>query len=232
MNNGFPLFFTQVSERLGRYDEVQNKVEFISKNFPALQYPKLLDICCGAGHFTRALANKGYQTTGIDISYEQINLAKEQCSLTEYIQCDMKSPPDRKFDLIINTYSSFGYGQIPQEDLAALHSWYEVLRHGGFLIIELTDLEKAKHDFPWPSKSKNRVNDDVKENFHMDWELQLLTVTYQLGEQQYNGFTRIYSCEQLYEMLTSVGFTIINKAGDFNFTPKKEHQRLVLTCTK
>lgn len=232
MSNAFPIFFTHISDKLGRYKEVGDKVEAISTNYPVEKYPKILDICCGIGHYTRALAKKGYQTTGIDLSPEQIAQAKKECKKTKYLVCDMSTPPADTFDLIINTYSSFGYGLTPGHDQQMLNSWFYVLRKGGVLIMELTDLEKAKYDFPWPATHKTRINNGVEEFLKMDWEKQLLTVYYRYQSESYSGFTRIYSGEQISNMLSIAGFNIMSLAGDFNQSLKQENQRLVITCTK
>ncbi len=44
---------------------------------------KLLDVACGEGSFAVAMANKGWNVTGIDQSEEMLRLAKHRASQTK-----------------------------------------------------------------------------------------------------------------------------------------------------
>ncbi len=53
---------------------------FIRRIIVHLQPPitgRMLDAACGRGRHSRALAEKGFDVTGIDLSFESINVAKE-----------------------------------------------------------------------------------------------------------------------------------------------------------
>ena len=47
-----------------------NKLDYIFKKYG--KESTILDCCCGVGRHCRALAEKGYKVTGIDISKKQI----------------------------------------------------------------------------------------------------------------------------------------------------------------
>ena len=52
----------------------------------------MLDCCCGVGRHCRALAEKGYKVTGIDISKKQIENAKKINGIknTTYYNMDVR----------------------------------------------------------------------------------------------------------------------------------------------
>lgn len=229
---GFPLFFCEASDDLGRYKDVQYKVQCIVDHFPVATYPKILDVCSGLGHFAGNLQSRGYKVTGVELSSDQVNKARELHGEVRFLVGDMGEVPREDFDMVLNTYSSFGYRPTVAEDQDVLGSWYAAMRHEGVLVMELTDLERAKESFNYPNSIIVRDNGVIKEELRCDWQNQMLYVSYEKGEQRYNGFTRLYSQEQLSDMLKAAGFRDIKLAGDFKGSQKKPTDRLVITCLK
>lgn len=67
--NGFPTLFVEVSTELGRYEKQESAVQTIAACYPPTDYPRVLDICTGPGHFAGHLAQAGYDVTGIELSH-------------------------------------------------------------------------------------------------------------------------------------------------------------------
>src|SRR5947207_10667210 len=84
-----------------------------------------LDMGCGAGRHSIALARKGFQVTGVDQSPFLLTKAREKSlgAPVEYVQADMRkfSRPGA-FDLAVSMYTSFGYFDTREEDLAVLRN--------------------------------------------------------------------------------------------------------------
>lgn len=232
MSTAFPMFFVEVSAELGRYKNLDEKASQIAARFPPAKYKDILDICCGIGDFAGCLRGYGYQVAGIDLSAEQISYAQSNHPDIEFLIADMEDIPEKKYDIILNTYSSFGYRDTSQADTAVLKTWFARLRSGGLLIMELTDLEKAKINFNYPNNSITRKSGSVTERLTIDWETQILDVTYSKQMNSYNGFTRIYSSSQITQMLAAAGFEILTQCGDFGHKTKEREDRLVITCVK
>lgn len=231
---GFPIKFVEMSDALGRYDKIAAAAGHLASRLPPAQFPRMLDICCGTGHWAAAMAGLGYRVTGIDSSEEQIEAARARCGEARFVVGDMAEPPAGPFDLVLNTYSSFGYGLTKDEDLRMLRAWWSVLRYGGCMILEMADIERARHVF---GTSDRVVRGDgvkmPKEDLRMDWEQQMLFVDYTMGEWQWGGFTRFYSADELAGMLETAGFNRVSVAGDFSgMQPKRPEDWMVLTCWK
>ena len=50
----------------------------------------LLDLCCGTGSLTWAMASRGYETIGVDASADMLALAaskSEKCAITPLLLC-------------------------------------------------------------------------------------------------------------------------------------------------
>lgn len=100
---------------------------------------RVLDIGCGQGFFTRALARKGAQVVGVDISAQQVESARnyeaqERLGI-EYQVLDAADVagrwPARSFDLVT---ACFALGDMA-EPARALSSAYHVLRPAGRLVL-------------------------------------------------------------------------------------------------
>ena len=77
----------------------------------------MLDIACGRGRHSRFLAEKGFNVTGIDISFDSIAFAKkfEKANL-EFYQHDMRLPfRVNYFHYAFNFFTSFGYFKTRRE---------------------------------------------------------------------------------------------------------------------
>ncbi|MCA9836624.1 MAG: class I SAM-dependent methyltransferase [Trueperaceae bacterium] len=68
-----------------------------------------LELGCGEGHYSRILAKKGYQVTGVDVSQTAIDWAKEKTRETAYeidfLVCDLSKPQvllNQSFDLVVD----------------------------------------------------------------------------------------------------------------------------------
>ena len=80
------------------------RLGYISEHV-ALDKKKLLDVGCGGGLLTEPLANLGAKVTGIDISLENVSVARKHAKLSgldiEYINTTIESMPGRnKFDIV------------------------------------------------------------------------------------------------------------------------------------
>lgn len=228
----FPLEFVEMSDDLGRYSEVAVKCGQIAARFPPARFRRVLDMCCGVGHFAHGLAELGYDVLGVDLSAPQVEVARRRATGARFVPGDMRDPPPGPFDLVVNTYSSFGYMDSVAEDEAVLARWNAVLAPGGALLMELSDLGRAERSFGYPNARVERTNGAVTEELTMDWEAQVLRVRYAKGDFAYVARTRIYSDSQLAGMAERAGFVDIELAGSFAGAPKRPEDRLVLTARK
>src|SRR5690242_20258701 len=70
----------------------------------------ILDLCCGTGHLTQALARRGYRVTGVDASQEMLRYARENVPAAEFIAADARDFSFRlEFDAVISTFESLNH---------------------------------------------------------------------------------------------------------------------------
>jgi SAM-dependent methyltransferase len=106
----FQLFMPLQTEELTHQD-----VAFLARHIPLPRYQRVLDLCCGDGRHALALAERGYQVTGLDRDEAAIAEAKQRATLANqtitYLLGDMRqvSRVLGEFDAIINMWQSFCY---------------------------------------------------------------------------------------------------------------------------
>lgn len=103
-----------------------------------------LDVCCGTGDFSRALARAfgaGLRLTGADLSAAMLSAAKAKHPGIEFIQAEAKDLPwpDGSFDLVTISFATRNLNIDKPKMLAALREFRRVLKPGGlFLNLETT----------------------------------------------------------------------------------------------
>nr|WP_241391677.1 class I SAM-dependent methyltransferase [Yersinia frederiksenii]ULG19787.1 SAM-dependent methyltransferase [Yersinia frederiksenii] len=229
VQGAMPLIFVELSEALGRYEHTIVDAVAISKIIPPQEFARILDVCCGVGRLSHALANIGYTVMGIDLSTEQLEIARDLRTRAMFQNCDMASPPVGPFDAIVNVYTSFGYAENEAADQRVLSAWFQSLRCGGRLIMELSDMERASCVLK-PDGYTHREKNGVKEALIVHEKM--LTVDYEYKGRRLTCKTRLYWKEELKEMLINAGFSNVQLYGSFDLTAKAPGDNLVIVAER
>jgi len=111
----------------------------------ALTKPKgkaVLDLCCGPGRFSIALAKRRFTVTGVDRTKYLLDKARAKARAArvkiEWVQRDMRDfVRPNSFDLALSMFTSFGYFDDKREDLKVLGNILDSLRPGGVCLIQV-----------------------------------------------------------------------------------------------
>ena len=118
---------------------------------------RILDLGCGPGIYTELLAQKGHQVTGVDISKNSIEHARNSARMKElavtyinanYLELEFKK---EAYDLVLLIYADFGV-LLPQERMALLQKVYESLKPDGKLVFDVlsdNNIEQKKTPKNW-----------------------------------------------------------------------------------
>lgn len=98
----------------------------------------MLDAGCGKGRHGKALAEMGFDVTGLDPSETMIMEAKHhETDNLHFYQHDMRLPFHMNyFDYAFNLFTSFGYFQTQREHDNVIRSISQSLKNGGIFIID------------------------------------------------------------------------------------------------
>ncbi len=122
------------------------------------QKARILDLCCGAGHLTKLLADRDYRLLGLDRSPEMLRFAQQNAPDAAFIVADARAFEFWcQFDAVISTFESLNHILSLEGLTAVFRNVYAALRDGGCFLFDIL-LEEA-YRTQW-AKSASIVEDD------------------------------------------------------------------------
>lgn len=103
---------------------------------------RIADLGCGDGRIAVALAVRGHHVTGLDYSSSMLHAARDRAvqygTDVEWVEADVRDAHShiRGVDVALSWFSSFGYFDAPEDDVAVLESARGTLAPGGLLLLE------------------------------------------------------------------------------------------------
>lgn len=106
---------------------------------------RLLDLCCGAGHMSHWLAERGYQVTGLDSSETMLGYARVNAPGCDFVLADARSfrLPER-YAAAISMFDSLNHILDPGELTAAFGNVRDALAPGGIFLCDLNTRSKRE----------------------------------------------------------------------------------------
>jgi len=124
----------------------------------------ILDLACGKGRHAKYLYKQGFYVTGVDLSRESIQHAKQYEKPGLHFEVhDMCLPYPKKFDAVFNLFTSFGYFENEVDNLRTIKSIKAELNPNGCGVIDFLNVELAIKNLV-PSEKK-KVGDIL---FHIE----------------------------------------------------------------
>jgi ubiquinone/menaquinone biosynthesis C-methylase UbiE len=100
---------------------------------------RILDVPCGQGRHAHLLAESGLGVDALDYSSKLLAVARRRGSgdTLRYTRGDMRRLParwTRRFDAVLNLFTSFGFFAHPADDVRVVREFARVLKPGGVLV--------------------------------------------------------------------------------------------------
>ena len=186
-----------------------------------------LDLCCGPGRCSIALAKRGFRVTGVDRTRFLLDQARAKARAArakiEWIQMDMRDfVRPGSFDLVLNMFTSFGYFDDKTQDTMVLRNIFSSLRPAGVLLVDVMGKERLAHILQ-PTTSDTLPDGTILVQRHEifdDWtKIRNEWILLRKGRTRSFKFHHtLYSGQELRDKLEQVGFTDVklygNLAGD------------------
>lgn len=231
-----PLMFDE-----GAWSEVPGVIDDIIRLTGIGPAAKVLDLCCGVGRYTIAMALRGFEVTGIDITRPYLDAARETAEAMSakatFVRADAREfARPGHFDLCMNLFTSFGYFETEAMDLALLSLCAKNLAPGGCLLLETLGKEVAVRDFV-EHEEFARAGWNVRTEYRVvgPWEGMENRWILRAGDEckDYSFVLRLYAGTEMVQALKSAGFSSVSIFGGFDGRPYDNHaQSLVALARK
>ena len=240
--------FAEVYDLLMQDVPYNDYVEWVKKNAPTDNYPKLLDIGCGTGTLTIKFHQAGYDVSGIDLSEEMLSIANERVSQQgisiPLFQMSMDELEGfHQFDVITIPIDSINYLEDEQSVIETFQRVYEALRKDGQFFFDVHSLYKMNEVFmqsPFTYDDGNILyiwHTEEGEEEHSIYH-QLTFFVKDHVSNQYNRFDeehfqRTFPVEYYEEWLYQVGFSQVEITADFKVEkPNIDSERITIRAIK
>lgn len=229
----FESFFVQ-----GRYaqellriplERTEREVAFVLQVLDLPPGARVLDLCCGVGRHTVALAQRGYTVSGLDLDATALELAQQRAQeagvQVTWHCADMRDIPYQgELDAVLCLFSSWGYYESDDEDGQVLAAVARALKPGGRFLLDTANRERI---FGEHRTSEWRAEPDgtlVLTRRDLDLVSSRQTVTELFiapsghRSSRWHRF-RFYTLTELVQKLRSVGLAFRSAWGDFDASP-------------
>ncbi|MCX6316249.1 MAG: methyltransferase domain-containing protein [Bacteroidetes bacterium] len=200
---------------------------------------RMLDVACGKGRHSKTLAAMGYTVTGIDISTDSIEWARQfETEHLDFFVHDMRLPFwGNYFDYAFNFFTSFGYFNTRREHDDAIRTIAKSLKSGGYFIIDYLNVHYAEDHLR--REDIKQVDDTVYTIHRWDNEThfykKISVADPSLSRPlEYTEKVAKFSLGDFTDMLSFQGLQVQEVFGDYQLNPYhlRDTPRLIIIATK
>ncbi len=217
--------------------EAQNTLDNLLKSLDLPAGAQILDLACGKGRHSRYLSEKGFDVTGLDISFKSIAFARQfEHERLAFYQHDMRLPfRVNYFDAVINLFTSFGYFKTDRDHLLTLKNVQKGLKPRGLFLLDY-------FNSVWVAE--NLVRSDIKIvdgiEFHLKRNIRdghvFKTVEF-LTEGKSFSFrerVRLFTLADFQSLFATAGMKIIRLYGGYDLSDfdVRHSKRLIIIAQK
>lgn len=180
-----------------------------------LKHGKLLELACGSGEITLALAERGFEITAGDLSEEMLKAAKQKASaaLIQFLPLDMRCfDLAEQFDGVICYCDSVNYLQDETELAAFFACVKKHLKPGGWFLFDMHSTDRLK-EFEEEYIEEGELDNQVQYQWTIqsdeDWIHHHFTFWQKDGSvKQEMHRQRVFDAARIEQMLKEEGFDL------------------------
>jgi len=229
-------------------EDTENQVDFIVKALGLKGGERILDLACGYGRHALALARRGFQLTGVDITPAFVedaiqNAAREHLP-ARFILSDIRNVSfDREFDAVLNLADgAIGYLENDAENLKIFDVVAKALKPGGAHFMDVCSAEHARRHFP---KKHWEAGENALALAQFEWDESTRRMTYAGWDVPYGepaqkpnivmedaDPVRLYALPELEEILRQRGMHVFASYCDYYGNPSTHKELQLMVCSR
>jgi SAM-dependent methyltransferase len=233
-------------------ENTAREVDFVIDALEMGEGQRVLDLACGFGRHALELARRGHEVVGVDITPDYIAEARRLARTyglenTEFVCADLRDATYQgEFDVVLNMADgAIGYLESDEENLKIFDLVSSALRPGGKHLMAVCSGAYARKHFPrrhWEIGIRSLSLADFEwdgQNSRMLYRgyslpygevLQKLKEPSEIG---LAGYTRLYTVEELDEILMTRGMAIWKTFGDYDlYLPASDDHLMLVICSR
>ncbi len=193
---------------------------------------KILDLACGKGRHAVYLNSIGYDVTGVDLSENSIEFAKQFENETLHFDVhDMCKPYKQQFDAVFNLFTSFGYFDKEEDNLNTIKAIKEDLNEYGFGVIDFMNTEFIIDNLiPEETKTVDGIEFKLKRYVDNGYILKDIDFIYEGVDYSYQERVRAFTLDDFKTLFEQAGVYLLDIFGDYKLHKfdAKQSKRLIL----
>ena len=200
-----------------------------------LNIPKkaeILDLACGKGRHSKYLNELGYDVTGIDLSSASIGFAKKfENDKLHFAVHDMCIPYPKKFDAVLNLFTSFGYFENKEDNLRTIKAIREELKPNGYGVIDfLNSNYVATHLVPSETKTIDGITFSIQRSIVDGYIIKNISFSHKGIDHNYTERVEAISLDSFKTYFEKAGVSLMHCFGDYELNGFNEQtsERLIL----
>lgn len=184
----------------------------------------VLDLCCGMGRHSLALADFGYLVTGVDLSGSLLAEARRQDAegRVRWIRGDMRNVPlQETFDAVVNLFTSFGYFDDDDNNGRVLREIARLAKPGGRFIIDYLNPDDVRRRLvPHSERTQGELCIDETRRIEGGFVRKRIVLR-EPGQpsREYEEQVRLYDLPQLTALAEQAGLRVGRVYGGYDGQP-------------
>ncbi|HRD83225.1 MAG TPA: methyltransferase domain-containing protein [Saprospiraceae bacterium] len=179
---------------------------------------RVLDLACGKGRFSKYLAEKGFDVTGLDLSFNSIQYARQfEAGNLAFYTHDMRLPYRmRYYDYIFSFFTSFGYFDTDRDHIRTLKSIRTGLRAGGIFVLDFFNACYVRKGLPM---QEEKELEGIRFQISKTEDGRFVTKSIQFEDAgrayRFEERVRLYEQPDLERLFHAAGLEITDVYGDY-----------------
>lgn len=212
--------------------EAKKFMDNLTQHLSLQEDETIMDLACGKGRHSYYLNSLGYQVTGVDLSENSIQYAKQyENDRLQFAVHDMTENYSEQFDAVFNLFTSFGYFEDEADNLKTIKAIKANLKAYGFGVIDFLNVDYVLD---------NLVSTEVKQVEHIEFHIERYLkdgfihkdISFTDEGERFNFTERVkaINLKEFERYFEAAGLTLLEIYGDYNLSKyqTKNSPRLIL----
>jgi len=212
--------------------EAKKFMDNLTQHLSLQEDETIMDLACGKGRHSRYLNSLGYNVTGVDLSENSIDYAKQyENDRLKFAVHDMTKSYSKQFNAVFNLFTSFGYFERIEDNINTIKAIKTNLKEYGIGVIDFLNVNYVLDNLV---STEVKQVEDIKFNIERYIKDGFITkdISFSDNGKNYNFTERVkaITLKEFEGYFEATGLTLLEIYGDYNLSKydPKSSPRLIM----